>query len=122
MGSADPNYLVKSARLVEQAAGTGLAVYLGIVCGVLRLLFPAARKNLRKHALLFAAMMVASALATWIGASANWWFSPTLIAIYCGYLTLSPAGEIPIAPSRPGDPEQAYSALAAAVRGLGPRS
>ena len=114
--SSDPNQLVKSARLFEQAAGTGLAIYLAIVCGVLRLLYPAARKNLRKHALLFAAMMVASAVAVWIGSDANWWFIPTLNAIYLGYLTLSPTGEIPLEPTRPGNPERAYRAMANSAR------
>ena len=61
-------------------------------------------------------MMVISAVATWIGSDANWWLVPSLIAIYVGYLTLSPAGEEPIAPTRPGDPEQAYRAMAASAQ------
>lgn len=117
----EPFHPVYAARTFQQSAGTGLAVYLAIVCGVLRLLYPAARKNLRKHAVLYAAMMVVSALATWIGPAANWWLSPALITIYLGYLSLTPEGEEPIAPTRPGNPEKAYRAMAASARdGIAP--
>ena len=117
-GWPEPFHPVLAARTFEQAAGTGLAVYLAIVCGLLRLLYPAARKNLRTHALLYAAMMVVSAVATWIGPDANWWLSPALIAIYLGYLTLSQTGEVPMGRTGAGDPEQAYGAMVDAAREL----
>jgi len=106
----DPFRPVTAARVLENSAGTGLAVYLLIVCGLLRLLYPAARPNLRKHAILFTAAMVISAVATRIGYEANWWLSPALIAVYLGYLTLSPAGEIP-AERQGGSPEDAYGGV-----------
>ena len=114
----DPFRRVAAARVFENAAGTGLAVYLVIVCGLLQLLYPAARPNLRKHALLYTAAMVVSAVATRIGFGANWWMSPALIAIYFGYLTLTPAGEVPTVRSGAGDPEEAYSDLVDAARPL----
>jgi hypothetical protein len=114
----DPFRQVTAARVFENAAGTGLAVYLVMVCGFLRLLYPAARPNLRKHAVLFTAAMVISAVAMQVGSDANWWLSPALVAVYLGYLTLTPAGEIPVARTREGDPEEAYAGLVQASRGL----
>jgi uncharacterized membrane protein SirB2 len=114
----DPFGQVTAARVLENAAGTGLAVYLVIVCGLLHLVYRAARPNLRKHALLFTAAMVISAVATHIGYTSNWWLSPALIAVYLGYLTLSPAGEIPVARGGGGDPEHAYAGLVDAAAEL----
>lgn len=112
-----PFWPVSAARVLENSAGTGLAVYLVLVCGFLRLLYPAARPNLRRHAVLFTLAMVVSAAATHIGFTANWWLTPASIAVYLGYLTLTPAGEIPTA--RDGDssdPEAAYGGLVQAGR------
>jgi len=112
-----PFQIFTAASVFEQAAGAGLALYLVLVCGFLRLLYPAVRPNLRRHAVLFTLAMVASARATWIGSDANWWFVPGLIGIYVAYLTLTPAGEIPAAREEDdSDPEQAFSGLAAATR------
>jgi hypothetical protein len=115
-----PFRLFAAASVFEQAAGAGLALYLVLVCGLLRLLYPAVRPNLKKHSILFTLAMVASARATWVGSGANWWFIPTLIAIYVGYLTLTPAGEIPPARAaeESADAEQAFSALNAATQRL----
>jgi hypothetical protein len=109
----DPFRLYRAATVLENSAGVGLAVYLVIVCGLLRLLYPAARPNLRRHAVLYTTAMVIAAVATRIGSAANWWFAPASIAVYLGYLTLTPEGEIPTRndDDDSSDPEAAYTNL-----------